>query len=95
MIAANSQVLTREFEGEAVLLDAESGSYFGLKSPVAVWVWKRLSDAGPLTQQALLAELVHEFEVEPDRAERDLAAFLDSLRAHGLVRIEQRPPPRS
>lgn len=72
-----------ELGGEAVLLDLNTGVYYGL-DPVGTRVWRLLQQPRSLAELRDL--VVDEFDVSPERCEADLAAFLESLNAHGLLR---------
>lgn len=80
-------VLTREIDGELVLLDLRSEKYFGLDE-VGARFWAALAEHG--TVHDARRALLEEFEVEPGRLERDLTRLLDELQAHGLVAIHAR-----
>jgi hypothetical protein len=77
-------VLTREIDGELVLLDLRSEAYFGLDD-VGTRFWAALAE-NPTLPEARRA-LLEAFEVEPARLERDLARLLGELEAHGLVAL--------
>jgi alpha-beta hydrolase superfamily lysophospholipase len=78
------RLATSHVEGEAVVLDVRGGTYFSLnRSAGALW--------SVLTRGATHDELVGAL-VEPDaepavrqRVSRDVDAFLDSLRAEGML----------
>ena len=76
-------VLSRVLDGEAVLLDLESGTYFGLND-VGTRVWE-LIGAG-MTLGEIRAALLAEFEVAPEVLERDLESLVTALNARKLVR---------
>ena len=88
-IVANNHVLVRELGGEAVLLDPNAGMYYGLNNPVAVWVWNRCSVAGGATLSSLVDEVMNEFNVEHAVAEREIADFVETLRASGLANVTE------
>jgi coenzyme PQQ synthesis protein D (PqqD) len=75
-------VVWRELEGEAVLLDLGSGIYFGLNE-VGTRIWQLL-DQGCATE-AVLSTIVGEFEVDRAEAEDGFRRLIDELRARGLV----------
>jgi hypothetical protein len=77
-------VLTREIDGEMVLLDLASETYYGLDD-VGTRIWTALVEHGslPKARQAL----IDEFDVAPAMLDRDLARLLDELEGHGLVAI--------
>ena len=79
-------VLVRELQGESVLLNLESESYFGLDD-VGTRMWQALASTSSV--DAAFKMLLAEFDVEPDRLRSDLAAFVDTLAEAGLIRVSQ------
>ena len=77
-----SNVLFRELEGECVLLNLDTESYFGLDD-VGTRMWLALTQADSIN--AALAALQQEFEVEPDRLRRDLEELAVELLEQGLL----------
>ena len=77
-------VLVRVLEGEAVLLNLKSSSYFGLDD-VGTRIWEVLV-AGP-SIQAAYETLLAEFEVEPEQLRADLHVFIGKLVNEGLVEV--------
>ena len=65
-------------EGEAVIVDLESGTYFGLND-VGTRMWQLIEQHGRLRQ--VFDDLAAEFDVAADTLERDLlhiaARFVD------------------
>ena len=84
-LRASDDVAARALDGEAVLLDLASGTYFGLNE-VGARVWE-LVEAGT-TLGALRRALLDEFEVEERELTTDLARLLADLEQRGLVRRE-------
>jgi hypothetical protein len=80
-------VLIRELQGESVLLNLDSESYFGLDE-VGTRMWSALTTT-PDTDAAC-AVLLKEYDVAPERLRDDLAAFIDSLAEAGLIRVAPR-----
>ncbi len=81
-LATSNKVLSRVFDGDAVLLDLGSGTYFGLNE-VGSCVWKALEDGASVAE--LVALVLADFEVDEATARRDLGALLDDLSARGLI----------
>jgi len=81
----SDDVVFRELEGEAVLLNMQSGTYFGLDA-MGTRIWQLIERHGTLS--AVRDELVQEFDVEADAATRDLLDLVGQLAARGLVEIE-------
>jgi hypothetical protein len=79
------EVIFRELDGEAVVLNLDTGIYFGLDA-VGTRIWRLLEERKPL--RVVLDTLVDEYEAPPDRLQRDLLAFVDQLNGKGLVVLQ-------
>jgi hypothetical protein len=79
---APGHVLVRELMGESVLLNLESGTYFGLDE-VGTRMWTVLTTASSM-QEAFEA-LRGDFDVEPETLRRDLEALVAQLLEKGLL----------
>jgi hypothetical protein len=89
-VQRRSHLLENELsESEAVMLDIESGTYFGLRD-VAKAIWDRLEQ--PVSVSDLCLQLMAEFEVDPSTCRRDVDVFLSDLSAKGLLDIEVAGP---
>ena len=75
-------VVTRELEGELVLLDLETGLYFGL-NPVGVRIWEHLSEGASL--ETAHAALMREFNVEASVLQNDIIELIASLEEAKLI----------
>jgi hypothetical protein len=71
-------------DGEAVLLNVETGVYYGL-NPLGTDIWRLISTGS--TEQEICSALLGEYEVEPGRLRIDVASFLNVLREKGLTRL--------
>jgi len=76
-------VVTRDLNGEAVLLDLETGRYYGL-DPVGTRMWELLSSRKPVSEVA--AALQNEYDVEEKRLVQDLDRLVQELSGRGLLR---------
>jgi Coenzyme PQQ synthesis protein D (PqqD) len=75
-------VVFRDLEGEAVILDLSSGTYFGLNE-VGTRVW-RLVDEGRDSSQ--IVEIVAaEYAADRETIARDVERLLDDLRSRRLI----------
>jgi hypothetical protein len=72
-----------ELGGEAVILNLDTGVYYGLEG-VGAHVWMLLQQPRSLAEVRDL--IVEEFEVDPAQCEADLGPFVALLNVHGLVR---------
>ena len=81
-IKISSQVLFREVEGEAVILNPDSGVYYGL-DPVGTRIWHLLDRHKVLDKVS--QQLAEEFEVPSSRCEKDVLKLAESLQKNGLI----------
>jgi hypothetical protein len=79
-------VVSRELEGEAVILNLESGVYFGLNE-VGARIWALIQQYGSLRK--VLETIQEEYEVAPQVLESDLLQLVGQLHARGLVNLTQ------
>lgn len=86
-VTVTPEVVFKELRGEGVLLDLASGIYFGLDE-TSTRLWQLLTSHGSLrrTFDGMLAE----FDVEPDRLQRELIDFVAELIRRRLVSVS--PP---
>lgn len=85
-VRVSEQVVFRDLDGEAVLLDLKSGRYFGLDE-VGTRVWTLLVEG--LDLEGVKAALLREYEVDPERLEGDILELVGVLASNGLVAIDQ------
>lgn len=78
----SENVLMQKVADEAVLLDLDSQSYFGL-DPVGTVIWEGVSDGK--TEKEIVARIVEEFDVDAEIARRDLKSFMAELEQGKLV----------
>jgi len=79
-----SDTLLRELEGEAVILNLQSGHYYSL-DPVGTSIWRALTSAASVGEA--IAVLLDEFDVDRETLERDVGAMVAELRDEGLIRL--------
>ena len=82
-LISSDSVVCAELDGEAILLNIDSGLYFGL-DPVGTAIWNAL--AGGATAEEIAAQLVEQFDAPFDQILADARAFLALLSEKGLVR---------
>lgn len=73
-------VLWRDLDGEAVLLDLARGDYFGLNE-VGTRIWRMLDDSVPLDR--IVDVPVGEYDADRLTVERDLSVLVGELEARG------------
>jgi hypothetical protein len=77
-----SAVVFRELDGEAVLLNLDTGVYFGLDE-VGTRVWALLVEHGTL--ERICSQLVEEYDVELTVLEQDVSRLVEQMRDKGLI----------
>ncbi|HKH43929.1 MAG TPA: PqqD family protein [Thermoanaerobaculia bacterium] len=77
-------ILFRDLAGEAVLLDPQAGTYFGLNE-VGTRVWNLFATGASL--ETVRAALLAGYDAPPERIWDDLLILVRDLLAHGLVEI--------
>jgi len=83
-ITVSSEVLAQELDGETVLLDLASESFFGLDE-VSTRVWQLLQKGMGKTE--VVDTLLEEYEVERDILEQDVTDLLARLGEAGLITV--------
>jgi hypothetical protein len=85
LVAAKENLLFCELQDEMVLLDVESGTYFGI-DPVGVLIWNSIQT--PVTLGYVRDAVMGEFDVDQEQCERDVISFVDNLVKQGLAEIK-------
>lgn len=80
--ALSEKTLIQRVAGESVLLDLESGCYYGLDE-VGTRMLELVRDEGGV--EKVVAAIVAEYDVTEDRVRTDLMDLLAKLEEHGLV----------
>jgi len=78
--------MVRDVGGESVILDLESGRYFGLNSMGARMV-ALLSTSDSI--QAAHESLLREYDVDSKRLRQDLDNLIQQLLEHGLIEVNR------
>lgn len=84
-LRVNQAVVSAELDNETVLLNVETGIYFGLDE-VGSQIWTLLL-AGQ-EQQAIVAHLLDVYDAEPSVVQTDVAEFIESLTAKGILCLD-------
>lgn len=77
-------VMVRHLEGEAVLLNLNTESYFGLDD-VGTRMWTSLTESASI--EAACDLLQNEYDVAPEQLHSDLCIFIDKLLEAGLIHV--------
>ncbi len=84
-IVAAPDVVAGDLGDEVVMLNTQSGTYYGVEG-VGATVWNLIQS--PMTVAQVRDALLDRYEVQPDICERDLMALLKDFDEHGLIKIE-------
>ncbi len=82
VLVRREDLIAQELEGELVMLDMQSGHYFGFDL-IASAIWSRLEK--PITLQMLCENLVKEYSVSFDQCLEDVSFFLEELLNKELI----------
>ena len=90
MLSENSTVVvtkdqvSADLSGEAAILNLKTSTYFGLNT-IGASIWKLIQE--PKTVGQIRDAITEEYDVEPDRCERDILELLQELSKNGLIEI--------
>lgn len=84
VIKRRDDLIAQEMDGELVMLDMQSGQYFGLDS-IASAIWQHIDQ--PITVRNLCAKLESEYDVSHERCLEDVLLFLNELHQKELINL--------
>ena len=85
VVVVSDNQLSTQMLGEAVILNARTGTYHGVEE-VAARIWELLQE--PRTVREIHAALLEEYDVDADTCRRDLLGLLQALAAEGLIEVQ-------
>jgi len=83
-VTTPQHVLIQELESESVLLNIDSGNYFGLDA-IGRRFWDAITNAESI--EIAYEQLLKEYEVDPQQLRKDLNELLLKLTENGLVEL--------
>jgi hypothetical protein len=83
-VIAGENVMIREVDDEAVILDLNTEQYFGLDD-VGTRMWQVLTEAPSI--QSAFDTLLDEYEVDSDTLKHDLDTFIGELVNRALITL--------
>ncbi|TQV85347.1 lasso peptide biosynthesis PqqD family chaperone [Aliikangiella coralliicola] len=75
-IERNSEVVEALIDGETVMMDIESGNYYGLDL-IATRIWQLIEK--PLSVQAICSQLLSEYDVSEEQCHQDVIDFINQM----------------
>ncbi len=85
-VEISTDVLSQEVDGETVLLDLNSETYFGLDQ-VGTRIWQLLQEVGELP--AVYDIMLDEYDVDGKKLQEDLDALITKLDEVGLISVSE------
>ncbi len=85
-VVAAKQQLSCDLSGEAVILNLQSGMYYGLNA-VAARVWDLVQV--PRTVTEVRNTILAEYDVPVERCERELLSLLEEFESKGLIELSK------
>jgi hypothetical protein len=84
VVVCADENLSCDLQGEAVVLNLESGTYFGL-NPLGARIWELIKK--PTMVSDVLGDLLKEYSVNEDECKTDLLTFLHQLQQQKLLEV--------
>lgn len=84
LLEANADLMMADLDGEAVLLNLQTGRYFGLNQ-VGTSIWAMIAE--PCSVADIIAGLQKEYDVPADQLGQDVLAFLEDMEKRSLVHV--------
>jgi len=85
ILARNPDLMWSEVDGEIVLLDADSGSYFSFDR-VASDIWRQIAE--PLAVRTIVDRLCQTYDAPCAVIEADAMRFLDHAVSRNVILVE-------
>ncbi len=83
-VVASDQVMFRELDGEAVILNLNDDSYYGLDE-VGTRLWQLLISSESL--EAVCQTMLNEYDVPDDTLRRDIEEFVRQLLSRRMIEL--------
>jgi hypothetical protein len=88
IIHLTPRTISNDLQGESIILQLETGNYFGLEG-VGNFIWNCLQS--PRTVAEIRDAILNEYEVEASRSFTDLMNLLQDLAARQLIEVVNEP----
>jgi hypothetical protein len=85
-VVIDDKAVFRELDGEMVILNLDTGIYFGLDE-VGTRMWMLLREHASLSQ--VVESLIAEYDAPRNALESDLLQLARQLTSHGLARVQR------
>lgn len=79
----NKKVIQSKIGDEVVMLDMDSGFYFGLNS-VGSFIWVKLEK--PISLEEVVLELLNDYNIDRETCENDTRVFWNQLLENNIIK---------
>lgn len=84
IVTRETSFVTSTLDDEVVMMDATSGTYYGLND-TASSIWNLLAESRSVA--TVIDQLAETYDVERSRCEHDVLVALEDMRQKGLIKI--------
>ena len=84
VVARMPEQVSCDLSGEAVILNLNSGIYYGMDE-IGALIWNALDE--PRTLEYIRDTILSDYQIDSDTCERDIVAFLAEMQSAGLIEI--------
>ena len=85
ILQVNAEIIDSEIDDETVMMDVETGAYYGLDSIASV-IWKKIKE--PTKYYDLIESLVADYEVERQQCNDDVMPLLEQMLESNLITVQ-------
>jgi hypothetical protein len=85
-VIIDKDVMFRDLDGEAVILNLKTGKYYGLDE-LGTRMWSLFAEHGRV--ESAYRALLDEYDVPPEQLRHDLLAFIDELASYELLQCNE------
>ena len=85
IIVRNSELLDSEIDGEIVMMDIESGKYFGMNK-IGSKIWKMIEN--PIKIETVCKHLLSVCKIDKATCENEVLSYLNHLHTEKLIQIK-------
>ena len=88
IVSSVQDQVSANLSNEAVILNLKTGVYFGL-NPVGAFIWTLIQK--PVSILSIRDKVLEEYDVDPERCEREILDLMQQLVDAGLIEVEYAP----
>lgn len=85
VVKASKDQISSDLAGETIILALNRGQYFGLDG-VGARIWQLMAEPRPIDE--IRDRLIREYDVPPERCQKDLLELLQEMESEGLIEVE-------